>query len=186
VLETSFKVAMLIVALAFMFIFLFRDVLILATRDRAILARFTGYAILLVTAVTLMAGSGDARPGILYSWTQPRFALIAVLVQLAELAVGVSLRRFAMGRYSWIGCVLPAPAFLVVLFAFSFEVQDRFITVDPMGALALVTAVWLALVGGLVIASNWLNNPWEDRKFANDFALMTGCTALIFVPFGFF
>src|ERR1017187_8078039 len=108
---------MLIVALVFMFVFLFRDVLVLATRGRTTLTRFAGYTFLLVAAVALMAGSGDARPGILYSWTQRRFALIAVLVQLTELAAGFALRRFALGRYSWIGGVLPAPAFLVVLFA---------------------------------------------------------------------
>lgn len=177
---------MLVVALVFLFVFLFRDVQVLATRDRATLARFFGYAILLVAAVALMAESGDARPGILYSWTQHRFALMAVLVQIAELAMGVTLRRFAMGRYSWIGCVLPAPAFLVVLFALSFGIQDRFVALDTTSAVEIVTAAWLALVGALVMALNRLNNPLEDRKFANDFALMTSCTALIFVPFGLF
>jgi hypothetical protein len=177
---------MLIVALVFMLVFLFRDVLVLASRDRTILARFVGYAILLLVAVALMAGPGDARPGILYSWTQRRFALIAVLVQVAELAMGFALRKFAMGRYSWIGCVLPAPAFLVVLFALSFAIQDRFVALDTTSAVEIVTAAWLALVGGLVMALNLLDNPFEDRKFANDFALMTSCTALIFVPFGLF
>src|ERR1035438_9978661 len=113
---------MLIVAVVFAIVFLFRDVQVLAIRDRTIAARFAGYAVLLVAAVALMAGSGDARPGILYSWTQRRFALAAVMVQLAELTLGFALRRFAMGRYSWIGCVLPAPAFLVVLFALSFAI----------------------------------------------------------------
>ena len=177
---------MQIVGLVFMIVFLFRDVQVLATRDRRILTRFAGYAILLATAVALMAGSGDARPGILYSWTHRRFALIAVLVQLAELAVGIALRRFAMGRYSWIGCILPAPAFLVVLFALSFAIQDHFVAINVIDAVEIVTAVWLALVGSCVMALNRLNNPWEDRKFANDFALMTSCTALIFVPFGLF
>lgn len=177
---------MLVVASVFMIVFLFRDVQVLATRDRSTLTRFAGYAILLVAAVALMAGPGDARPGILYSWTQRRFAFIAVLVQTAELATGLALRRFAMGRYSWIGCVLPAPAFLVVLFALSFAIQDRFIAIDTIGAVEIVTAAWLTLVGGCVMALNWLDNPWEDRKFANDFALMTSCTALIFVPFGLF
>jgi hypothetical protein len=177
---------MLIVALVFMFVFLFRDVLVLATRDRMILTRFIGYALLLVAAVALMAVSGDARPGILYSWTQRRFALIAVLVQLTELAAGFALRRFALGRYSWIGGVLPAPAFLVVLFALSFAIQDRFIALDTTSAVEIVTAAWLVLVGGSVVVLSWLDNPWEDRKFAIDFALMTSCTALIFVPFSLF
>ena len=91
-----------------------------------------------------------------------------------------------MDGSSWIGCVLPAPAFLVVLFALSFAIQDRFIAINVIDAVEIVTAAWLALVGSCVMALNWLNNPWEDRKFANDFALMTSCTALIFVPFGLF
>jgi hypothetical protein len=175
---------MLILALVFTIVFLFRDVQILAIRERAALGRFAGYALLLVGAVALMAGSGEARPGILHAWTQRQFAFIAVLVQSIELAMGIALRRFALGRYSWIGCVLPAPAFLVVLFASSFAIQDRFIAIDATAAAEIVTAIWLALVGGLVVALTWLDNPWEDREFANDFALMTSCTALIFVPFG--
>jgi hypothetical protein len=175
---------MLIVALVFTVVFLFRDVQVLAIRDRAALTRFAGYAVLLVSAVALMAGSGDARPGILHSWTQRKFAFIALLVQLAELAMGFALRKFALGRYSWIGCTLPAPAFMVVLFALSFAIQDRFIAIDATAALEMVTAIWLGVVGGLVLVLNRLDNPWEDRKFANDFALMTSCTALIFVPFG--
>ena len=174
---------MLILALVFTVVFLFRDVQVLAIRDRAVLPRLAGYALLVVAAVALMAGSGDARPGILHAWTQRKFASVALLVQLAELATGFALRRFALGRYSWIGCVLPAPAFLVVLFAFSFVVQDRFIAIDPTAAVEVVTAIWLALVGGIVMVLNWTDNPWEDRKFANDFALMTSCTALIFLPF---
>jgi len=175
---------MLIVALVFIVVFLFRDVQVLAIRDRASLTRFAGYAMLLAAAVALMAGSGGAGPGILHAWTQRRFAFVAVLVQLAELAMGLALRKLALGRYSWIGCVLPAPAFMVVLFALSFAIQDRFIAIDATAAVEIVTAVWLALVGGLVLVLNRLDNPWEDRKFANDFALMTSCTALIFVPFG--
>ena len=172
-----------IVMVIFTVVFLCRDVQILAIRDRAIFIRFASYAMLIVAAVAMMAGSGDARPGILYAWTERKFASVALLVQLAELATGFALRRFALGRYSWIGCVLPAPAFLVVLFAFSFVVQDRFIAIDPTAAVEVVTAIWLALVGGIVMVLNWTDNPWEDRKFANDFALMTSCTALIFLPF---
>jgi hypothetical protein len=175
---------MLIVLLAFTIVFLFRDAQVLAIRDhRALLARFAGYALLLAAAVTLIAGSGDASPGLLHAWTQRRFATVAVLVQLAELALGFALRRFALGRYSWIGCVLPAPAFLVVLFALSFAIQDHFVAIDATTAVEIATAGWLALVGGVVMVLNWIDNPWEDRKFTNDFALMTSCTALVFVPF---
>ena len=73
---------------------------------------------------------------------------------------------------------------MVVLFAFSFAIQDRFLNIDAATAAEMVTAIWLAIVGGFVMVLNRLDNPWEDRKFANDYALMTSCTALIFVPFG--
>src|SRR5580704_13768599 len=157
---------MLIVALVFTVVFLFRDVQVLAIRDRAVLTRFAGYAVLLVAAVALMAGSGDAGPGILHSWTQREFAFAALLLQLAELVMGLALRKFALGRYSWVGCVLPAPAFMVALFALSFAIQDRFIAIDATAAVEMVTAIWLAIVGGLVLALNRFDNPWEDRKFA--------------------
>jgi hypothetical protein len=175
---------MLVVALVFTIVFLFRDVQVLAIRNRAFFRRFAGYALLLMAAVALMAGSGAAGPGIFRSWTDRKFASVGVLIQLAELAAGLALRRFALGRYSWIGCVLPAPAFLVVLFALSFAIQDHFIAIDSTMALEIVTGFWLALVGGAAMLLNWIDNPWEDRKFANDFALLTSCTALVFVPFG--
>lgn len=173
-----------IVMLGFMIVFLLRDVQVLTIRDhRALLARFAGYTLLLAAAVALMAGTGDAKPGMFHVWTERRFASIAVLVQLAELALGFALRRLALGRYSWIGCVLPAPAFLVVLFALSSAIQDRFVAMDSTSAVEIATAIWLAMVGGVVMVLNRIDNPWEDRKFANDFALMTSCTALVFVPF---
>jgi hypothetical protein len=177
---------MLIVAPVFMIVFLLRDVQVLAIRDRARLARFAIYALLLVAAVALIEGSGDARPEILHVWTRRKLAAIAVLVQLAELAMCFALRRVVLGRYSWVGCVFPAPAFLVSLFAFSFAIRDCFVAVDAAATVKIVTVFWLALVGGIVMVLNRLDNPWEDRKFANDFALMTSCTALIFVPFGLF
>jgi hypothetical protein len=175
---------MVIVVLVFMIVFLLRDVQVLALRDRTTLARFGVYTMLIVAAVAMIAESGDARPGIVYAWTERKFAIIAVLVQLAELAIAFALRRFAMGRYSWIGYVLPQPAFLVVLFALSFAIRNYFTGLDLSDALGIVTAVWIAVVGGCVLILNRMDNPWEDRKFANDFALMTSCTALIFVPFG--
>jgi hypothetical protein len=174
---------MLIVISIFAVVFLLRDVQVLAIPNRAIFRRFAGYAILIVVSVAIAAGSGDAGPGILRAWTQRRFASIAVLVQLAELSAGLALRKFALGRYSWIGCVLPAPAFLLVLFALSFVVRDRFIAINAATALQMVTAIWLALTGAIVVLLNRLDNPWADRKFAGDFALMTSCTALVFLPF---
>lgn len=173
---------MLIVAVAFIVVFLFRDVLVLAAHERAIPLRFAAYALLIVAAVALMARSAETGHPVLYSWMRRDFAIVAVVVQMIELAVAIALRKFALGRYSWIGCILPAPAFLVVLFALSLAIQDRFLALDAGAVLKIVTAVWLSLVGGSVTALCWLDNPWEDRKFAGDFALMTSCTALIFVP----
>ena len=49
----------------------------------------------------------------------------------------------------------------------------------PLGA-------WALIVAGLASALSFMREPWEDRKFATDFAMLTSCTALIFVPFGLF
>jgi hypothetical protein len=68
----------------------------------------------------------------------------------------------------------------------SFAIQGRFFAVNATLAAEIVTGIWLVLVGGIVTVLNWTGNPWQDRQFANDFALMTSCTALIFVPFGLF
>jgi hypothetical protein len=175
---------MLIVALAFLAVFLFRDVQVLATRDKGILARFAAYAALTGVSAAILAGSGEVRTGILYSWTRRDFALGAVMVQAAELAAGIALKKFALGRYSWIGCILPAPAFLLALFILSLAIQDQFVALDIGDVLKMVTASWLFAVGACVAALSWFDNPWEDRRFAVDFALMTSCTALIFVPSG--
>jgi hypothetical protein len=174
---------MLIVALSFAVIFLFRDVQILAVQDRRLLAiRLGTYAILLLTGIAIFANLMGSRSG----WTDRRFAFGAIVVQLSELIIAFALKRYSLWRHYWIGCVLPSPAFLVALCALGFEVQIRLLDVDSVTALAVVTATWLLLVGGLVSTLCWLNNPWEDRKFASDFAMMTSCTALIFVPFGLF
>jgi hypothetical protein len=92
-------------------------------------------------------------------------------VQTTELAIAIALRQFAVGRFSWIGCVLSAPAFLVSLSALSVAIQDRFIALDTKAAVEIITAMWLALVGGLVVVLKGIDNPWEDRKFASDFAV---------------
>jgi hypothetical protein len=172
---------MLIVAISFAVIFLFRDVQILAVQGRRPLAvRLGTYTILLLTGMAVFASLMSSRPG----WTDRRFALGAIFVQLSELIIGFALERYSLGRHYWIGCVLPSPAFLVALYALGFEAQIRLRNADPVATLAVVTAAWLLLVGGLVSTLCWMNNPWEDRKFASDFAMMTSCTALIFVPFG--
>jgi hypothetical protein len=174
---------MLIVGIAFAVVFLFRDMQILAVKGWRILAmRFVCYALLLLTGLALFSGSGfiDAPA----RWTERQFAFTAIFVQLLELAVALALKRYAMGRYSWLGFILPAPAFLVALGIISLEVQSRVFSVGAIGALNIVVIAWLFVVGGLVAVLCWLDDPWMDRKFASDFALMTSCTALIFFPFG--
>ena len=73
----------------------------------------------------------------------------------------------------------------MALCALAFDMQSGLPDVDASTATAIVTLVWFVLVGGLAAALCWLDNPWEDRKFASDFAMMTTCTAVIFVPFCF-
>jgi hypothetical protein len=170
---------MVIVAVVLAVIFLFRDLQILVVQDRRLLAvRFGIYALLLVTGLAIFAewaGSGPA-------WTEPLFARGAIFVQLLELTIGMALHRYALGRYGWIGCVLPAPAFLFGLCTFGLEVQGR-LQSDASSAMELVTGAWLLVVGVLAVILYRMNNPWEDRKFAREFAMMSSCTALIFAPF---
>jgi hypothetical protein len=77
---------------------------------------------MVLAATALAAGLGFARPEIVYGWTKRRFALAAVLIQLAELGLALALRKWEGGRHRWVGCILPCPAFLVVLFTLSFAV----------------------------------------------------------------
>ena len=71
----------------------------------------------------------------------------------------------------------------MALYAFALEIQNRVLNVDVFRAAGIVTVVWLLLVGGLASVFYWLDDPSEDRKFATDFAIMTTCTAIVFVPF---
>jgi hypothetical protein len=174
---------MLIVAFAFAVIFLFRDVQILAVPARKILTvRFMGYATLLFTGMATFVTFTGGHP----AWTGRRFALGAIAVQISQLMISLMLEHHSAGRYAWIGCIQPSPAFLMALCVLAFEIQNRLLDVDPVRAIEIVTAVWFVIVGGLAAVLCWQNNPWEDRKFASDFAMMTSCTALIFIPFGFF
>ncbi len=175
---------MLIVVLAFAVVFICRDVQVLtATDSRTLGTRFAFYAALILVATAIVAAIGYVRPGIVYSWTQRRFALTAVLIQLAELALALALRKWEGGRHRWVGCILPCPAFLVALFAFSLMVQHAFTGLGAIAATGIVTACWLILIASLALRAK---EGSTDRKFADDFALMTSCTALIFVPYGLF
>jgi hypothetical protein len=59
--------------------------------------RFACYTALLVTAVALITGPLDAGAGISRSG-QRKLAFLAVLVQLAELALAFALRKLSLGR----------------------------------------------------------------------------------------
>ena len=173
---------MLIVASVFAVIFLFRDVQVLAGSARKTFTIRLGiYAVLLLSGIALFATLTNGRP----AWMGRRFALGAIAVQLSQLAIGLVLQHFSAGRFGWIGSILPSPAFLMALCALAFEMQNGHLEVDAITAVGIVTAVWFVIVGGLAAALCWLDNPWEDRKFATDFAMMTTCTAAVFVPFCF-
>src|SRR5580692_2940809 len=132
---------MLIVAPVFALIFLFRDVQVLAAQDRALLpTRFGVYAALIFGMSALLISTG-ALPG----WTDRRFALGAIAVQLLELVIAFVLRRPRLDRHSWIGYVLPSPAFLVALYALSLAIQYRFHPASTMIALEIVTFAWLLI-----------------------------------------
>src|ERR1700726_4737694 len=105
-----------------------RDVQVLTTADRKALgARFGFYALLILTAMAVVAGLVYARPEIVYGWTRRRLAMAAVLFQLAELGLALALRKCASERYHWVGCILPCPAFLAGLFVLSYEIQHTVI-----------------------------------------------------------
>ena len=172
---------MLIIAPAFAVIFLFRDAQVLAIQDwRLLRTRFGVYVALIFIWMTALVGSTNGLSG----WTNRRFALGAIAVQLMELMISLVLRRYTLDRYRWIGYILPSPALLVALYSLSVATQKRFPPVNTVTALEIVTFAWLVIVVALTSVLCWMKNPWEDRKFADDLAMMTSCTALIFVPFG--
>jgi hypothetical protein len=170
---------MLIVALAFTVIFLFRDLQILAVPTRRILSvRFASYAILLLAGTAIFVTLTGERP----AWTGGRIALGAIAVQVSQLMIILLLKSYSAGRYRWIGCILPAPAFLMSLYFLAFVIQNALLDVEPAVTIAIATAVWLVIIGGLAAVLCWLDKPRDDREFATDFAMMTTCTAAVFVP----
>jgi hypothetical protein len=177
---------MLIVAIAFAVVFLYRDVQSLMTPGRrAVSARLLGYAALILAALMLMDAAGTFHEPFRYVWTTRKFAVAAILIQLAELAIALVLRKWSHGRHGWIGSVLPSPAFLVCLLALSLFLRNVAGRAGALTAMAILTACWVALVAFLVL---FLHPKEEamDRRFVDDFALLTSTTALIFVPYGFF
>jgi hypothetical protein len=174
---------MLIVACAFGVIFLLRDMQILAVPNpRTLALRFAGYAAILITGTVLFITLTGGHP----AWTSKRFAVWAIALQLSESALVVLLQRYAAGRYGWIPCVLPAPAFLMSTGVLAFEMQSRLPNLNQTAALEFVGSTWLMVVGSSAAVLCSLNNPWEDRACAREYAMMTACTAVVFVPFWLF
>jgi hypothetical protein len=171
---------MLIVAFTFAVVFLFRDVQVLAVPDRKTFTNRLGiYAGLLLLGMAIFARLAEGQLG----WTGRRFAVGALAVQLSQLMIGLALRSFWSGRFGWIGSILPSPALLMALCTLALATQNRRLDGGVSSAAEIVALVWLAIVGGFAGALCWFDKPWEDRKFASDFAMMTSCTAVIFVPF---
>ena len=169
---------MLIVAVTFALVFLFRDLQILSMTKHPAGVRFIGYALLITVGVITFGWFSNGQP----AWIERRFALGAIIVQLLELIAAWFLRVYNLGRYGWIGCILPAPAFLLALYFLGWELQALLPGSSVFSAVAIVTGVWLFLVLTLASILYTFDNPWEDMRFATDFAMMAGCTALVFVP----
>ena len=172
---------MLIVSLVFAVVFLLRDAQVLALQGRTRpLFRFGIYLPLILLGMTVLVRSTSALSG----WRDRRFALGAIAVQLVELMIVFAFRRPRLNHYGWIGCILPSPALLVALYALSLEIRETLHAASFLAAVEIVTISWLLIVGVLTSVLCWMKNPGEDQKFVNDLAMMTSCTALIFVPFG--
>ena len=175
---------MIIIVITFALVFLYRDIHVLVAADRkALIARFAAYATLLLVAMAIMSWFDGSQ----YIWTRKRFALAAVSIQLAEVGLALVLRKWKGGRYCWIGSILPFPALPVGLFALSFSIRHMFTELGATLATQIVTGSWLILVAALaaLLSAKQEEEP-AYRKFVNDFALLTSCTSLIFVPYGFF
>src|ERR1700734_1952076 len=100
----------------------------------------------MLAAGALASESGQTRAAILYAWTERRFALAAILIQVVELGFALALKRWASERHQWIGCILPCPAFLVALFVWSYMIHNAVLALNRIAATELVTACWLTLV----------------------------------------
>jgi hypothetical protein len=178
---------MLFVLLIFALVYVFRDGQVLAVKNRLrFSSRFAVYAAIQLAAVAIMILSTEPRPGIANTWTRRPFAVAALLIQAGELGIALLLRKLAGGEFAWIGCTLPSPVLLVALFSARFAMQNVWIVLDPSAALGIVTGVWLVAVSVCAFIFGQVERDADDPKFAGDFALMTSCTALVFVPFGFF
>jgi hypothetical protein len=141
--------------------------------------RFITYAALLLSVMAIFIVLAHGHP----VWAGKHFALGAIAVQCLQVAVIVVLNRYFMGRFAWLACILPCPAFLMSLCALALELQNSLPVANSIDAIELVTVAWLILVGALATWLSRVDNPWDDPVFANDFAMMSSCTAVIFVQF---
>jgi hypothetical protein len=164
---------MLIVLLVFFGVFFCRDVQGLAMPGPAFGWRLAIYALLQVGGVALLS-----------EWRTARFAWAGVLIQLVEVAVAIALTRSASGRYAWLAWMLPSPAFLLMLYGLSLVLRQTMMNAGPSQALAIATSAWLVMTGGAGWLLSHADSTAEDRKFVCDLALMTSCTALVFIPLG--
>jgi hypothetical protein len=173
---------MLIVLLVFLTVFFCRDVQLLAMQSpRDFAPRLAIYCVLQLGAMTLLVQAWTLAR---YDTGTTRFAWIAIGVQLAELAAAITLTRIAAGRFSWLGWLLPPPALSVALFGMALVIRNRLIAVEPASVALPVLGLWLCLIGVPALLLNRMEKKSDDTKFVTDFALLTSCTALVFVPFG--
>lgn len=169
---------MVFVLAVYALVFLMRDVQVLALDDGLKMpARFVIYCGLQFAGAALMIACAGTSAAVSRAWTDRYFALTCVAIQIAEVLVAWSLRRLLSGRLRWIGWTLPSPVLLVALFALSSALH-----MSPQAAILL----WLALVYAASRLLGRAGEAWEDADFTADFAMLTGCTALLFVPAGFF
>jgi hypothetical protein len=161
---------MVFVLAIFAFVYLMRDAQVLALEGRAGMpARFVVYSAMQLTGVALMVAVLGTTPDISRAWTDRWFAIACVLIQFAELVAAWLLPQ----NRRWVGWILPSPVLLVALFALPLNLRTT-------------TLLWLAFVGGASALLARAGKEWEDPAFTADFAMLTGCTALLFVPAGFF
>jgi hypothetical protein len=166
----------------FALVFLLRDAQILALRDRVnVTSRLVVYGALQIVAIMLVAWLTESGSNPVQAWTNRRFALVCVLIQVAELGIAWTLRNIRAGRFSWIGWMLPSPVLLAALLGLSFALQKGLL-LSPVAAMQTVALLWLSLVYAASVLLIRVGEASEDAVFAGDFALLTGCTALIFVP----
>jgi hypothetical protein len=176
---------MAIILIVFGLVFLIRDAQVLALRDGvSVTRRLVAYGTLQFAAIVLVTSLGVGT-GSWRAWTDRRFALTCVVIQAAEFGVAWLLGKVAGGRFNWVGWMLPSPVFVVALLGLRFALE-RGLLLSPMAAIQMAILLWLLLVSLTAMLLSRVGGEREDTAFAGDFALVTNCAALIFVPIGFF